>query len=125
MAGADVIQFEPSWYFFDEFFPCTVAQSPCPYDPSQLERPLASPSGPATHKERLTLRRLKAALAAVAATKAARAWEHPVHLALGNGTLASPDLGDTFDRNQAAAPGGLNTGPLALNLASAGRHGSC
>ena len=41
---ADVLHFEPSWYFFDEFFPSAD-------DPVALESPPLSPSGLPSHRD--------------------------------------------------------------------------
>ena len=54
--GADVIQFEPSWYFFDEFYPLSSDLSSLEY-PSKIFDGIYS-----SHSERASLQRLKAAL---------------------------------------------------------------
>ena len=80
---ADVLHFEPSWYFFDEFFPNAD-------DLVALESPPLSPSGLPSHRERTSLRRLKAMLLGKAG-------------ALSEGRqppLPSGDLGTVFDRDQ-------------------------
>jgi hypothetical protein len=82
---ADVLHFEPSWYWFDEFFPDTD-------DPVALESPtLPSSGGLPSHSERMALRRLKAVLLAKAGALP-KGQSPPL--------LPSGDLGTTFDRDQ-------------------------
>ena len=78
---ADVIQFEPSNFLFDEYFlnqDASVA----------LERPLQPGQLLPSHKERIALRRLKAVLLAKASGKE----DQP--------PMPSADLGTVFDRDQ-------------------------
>lgn len=86
---ADVLQFEPSWYFFDEFAPLSV-------DRVMLES-LLSPSDPfPPHRERITLRRLKEALISFARTESRQAPQEPQD----NAAWPSADLRTVFDFNQ-------------------------
>jgi hypothetical protein len=78
--GADVVHFEPSWFFFDEYFPSCN-------DSVALEGPLLKGSMP-THAERLALKRMKTVLIAVASAAT------PVP------PMPSADLADTFDVDQ-------------------------
>ena len=80
---ADVIQFEPSCYFFDEFF---LNQD----SSAGLERPLQPGLELPSHKERISLRRLKAALLAEADGAAS---EDGV-------PMPSADLATVFDHDQ-------------------------
>ena len=80
---ADVLHFEPSWYFFDEYFPNAA-------DPVALESAPLAGSGLPSHRERTSLRRLKSALLAKAG--ALPQAEAP--------PLPSGDLGRVFDRDQ-------------------------
>jgi hypothetical protein len=54
--GADVLQFEPSWYFFDEFFPASTDESALEYPNFRFE------GGFPSHVQRASLQRLKDAL---------------------------------------------------------------
>jgi hypothetical protein len=98
-ARADVLHFEPSWYFFNEYFPNSNLSA-------DLEEVPAAGTLP-NHMERIALTRLKAVLLAKAQavtrqqlvpSTSSLGWEReesPVGV-----PMPSPDLGTMFDRDQ-------------------------